>query len=127
MNYKKIFNDRYTIYEDGTIISNITRDLKTGTQKTVKPFIDKDGYKRVSLVTNNGRKKFRICRLVAINFVDNPDNKPFVNHIDCNRSNDHYSNLKWVTASENTIHGINSGNIINIRDSITGRFLKHAN
>lgn len=57
----------------------------------------KHGYFRVSLKGKN----FCIHRLVAESFIPNPDNKPYVDHIDTNIENNKASNLKWVTALEN--------------------------
>jgi hypothetical protein len=47
-------------------------------------------------------------RLVALAFVENPDpvNKKFVNHKDGVKANNHYTNLEWVTKSENELHSI---------------------
>jgi HNH endonuclease/NUMOD4 motif len=47
--------------------------------------------------------------LVAENFVEKVDGKLFVNHKDGNKTNNNYSNLEWVTMSENTIHAIRTG------------------
>lgn len=121
---KELFG-RYFIEEDGTITSKITKVKATGKQKVIQPFYDKDGYKRVSLVTDEGRKKFRVCRLVAQAYVPNPDNKPVVDHLDCDILNDHKDNLEWVTVSENTQRAIKNGQIKleERRCSKTGRFL----
>ena len=42
-------------------------------------------------------------------FISNPKNKPFINHIDCNKQNNKVSNLEWVTAKENTQHAVKTG------------------
>lgn len=56
------------------------------------------------------RKQFlRIHRMVAIAFVDNPDNKPEVNHKDGNKLNAFYKNLEWVTRLENQVHAKENG------------------
>jgi hypothetical protein len=44
---------------------------------------------------------FKIHRLVALHFIENPENKPMVDHIDRDKTNNHISNLRWVTCSEN--------------------------
>lgn len=60
------------------------------------------GYKTVRF----GKTSHRVHRLVASAFIPNPDNKPIVNHIDGDRSNNNIDNLEWVTARENNMHGI---------------------
>ena len=46
-------------------------------------------------------KKYWVHRLVAETFIPNPENKPFVDHIDRNPSNNDVTNLRWVTKQEN--------------------------
>ena len=49
----------------------------------------------------------RIHRLVASHFVDNNDPlKNIVDHIDCNKLNNQYTNLRWVTSKVNTEHAL---------------------
>lgn len=81
--------------------------------RLVKSFILKPsiacGYKRVALYKNNVPFEYKIHRLVAETFISNPENKEQVNHIDGNKTNNHVSNLEWVTRSENTIHAVKNG------------------
>lgn len=53
-----------------------------------------------------GGRKTEHCahRLVAIAFIDNPENKPQINHIDNNPSNNNVKNLEWCTVYENSLH-----------------------
>lgn len=63
------------------------------------------GYKVVCLTKNGKNKKYRVHRLVAIAFVENIDNKPHINHLDEDRTNNHSDNLEWVTPIENANYG----------------------
>ena len=71
--------------------------------------LDADGYQTVKLCSSGKAKEYRVHRLVAIAFIENPMNKPVVNHIDCNRSNNNSTNLNWCTIQENNQHTINMG------------------
>lgn len=70
------------------------------------------------IVSYKGDKKWwsnrYVHRMVATLFVPNPDNKSYVNHLDGDKSNNHYTNLEWVTARENTLHAIETGLLGNI-------------
>lgn len=66
---------------------------------------DTIGYMRVTVDSKNKS----IHQLVAIHFIPNPENKPDVNHIDCNKKNNHIDNLEWVTKQENSIKLSESG------------------
>ena len=102
LNCFNIKNGYYKIDEEGNIFSNQTN-------KIMKPKVSKDGYYTIGLRTNDGTKKFfRIHRLVAKIFIDNPLNKDIVNHIDGNKLNNHVSNLEWCTLSENQLHSIHT-------------------
>jgi len=68
-------------------------------------------YPRIKIRTNGKRNStgFMVHKLVAIAFIPNPDNKPFINHIDSNKLNNCVENLEWVTHKENMKHAVASG------------------
>lgn len=74
--------------------------------KPLKPATDKKGYLRVGLTINKKLCTKKVHRLVAIEFIPNPENKPCVNHIDGNKKNNNVLNLEWATYKENTTHAI---------------------
>jgi Mor family transcriptional regulator len=67
------------------------------------------GYWKIGLFKDKKRKEFKIHRLVAFAFIDNPENKPNINHIDGNPLNNHVLNLEWCTQSENMKHAYETG------------------
>lgn len=80
---------------------------KTG--KSMKPYLDKDGY----AIINLKQKHRKVHRLIAITFIPNPDNKPEVNHINGIRNDNRIENLQWVTRTENNRHSWTLGNQCN--------------
>lgn len=60
------------------------------------------GYIKIVLRNGNLKRAFYVHRLVAKYFIDNPEKKPCVNHIDNNPSNNNASNLEWCTKKENS-------------------------
>lgn len=66
--------------------------------------LDRYGYYKLSLSRKSTRKNFYVHRLVGIHFVENPENKPEVNHDDGIKTNNCYTNLTWMTSSENQKH-----------------------
>lgn len=79
--------------------------------KLVKIIKNKYGYMKVRLSKNKKRQEYSVHRLVALNFIPNPDSKPEVDHIDTIRSNNHVSNLRWVTKIENMNNPLSRKNI----------------
>lgn len=72
-------------------------------------------YKFVTLLINGKQKRMRVHRLVAQTFIENLDNKPYVNHINGCKSDNYVENLEWVTPSENTRHAVATGLMNNNR------------
>ena len=66
-------------------------------------------YKFVTLLINGQQKRMRVHRMVAMTFIENPDNKPYVNHINGIRYDNNVENLEWVTQSENIQHAVKTG------------------
>lgn len=70
---------------------------------------DRRGYPMVALYNRGYRKFIRVHRLVALAFIQNPEHKRTVNHIDGDKSNNNLNNLEWATDSENIIHAVKNG------------------
>ena len=66
-------------------------------------------YKQVHLLKNGVVKVYLVHRLVAQEFIPNPNDLPQVNHIDGNKYNNRIDNLEWCTASENNKHAFRIG------------------
>ena len=75
--------------------------MHTGKIREISQRTKKTGYQDVLLHKNGKRKLWSVHRLVATAFIPNPDNKPEVDHIDTNPSNNNVDNLRWVTSLEN--------------------------
>lgn len=94
--------EEYLITTNGEVINK--------NNKILKPQNNGKGYLFIRL---RNKSKFYIHRLVAINFIPNPNNLPQVNHIDGNKVNNTLSNLEWCNNSLNQIHarklGLNKG------------------
>lgn len=90
-------------YEGKYQISNLGRIWSVKRQQYMKPQKDTCGYLRIQLYTKNGKLRTeKVHRLVALAFIDNPDGKPEVNHINHVRDDNRVENLEWVTHKENS-------------------------
>lgn len=110
----KDYGSRYYVTSDGKVFTKPY--MKRGRnqsgsfmilmpEKELKGSINNTGYRQVRL---DGKLK-SVHVVVAECFLDNPENKPEVNHIDGVKSNCSVSNLEWVTRSENLRHAYDIG------------------
>ena len=85
-------------------ISNFGNVKNIITEKLLKNCINRDRYYRVDLCNNDSKKTKYIHRLVAIAFINNQNNKRCVDHIDGNKTNNNFNNLRWATSRENSMN-----------------------
>lgn len=71
---------------------------QSGKPGIITQFKNHKGY----LIVSIREKTFTVHRLVAKSFIDNPLNKPQIDHIDTDRINNNVSNLRWCTQKENS-------------------------
>lgn len=97
----KIVESKYPLQVNryGIVKNSITGNV-------LKLSINRKGYCQVGTTHKGIKITTTAHRLVALAFIPNPENKPEVNHIDGNKTNNHIDNLEWVTAKENTQHAI---------------------
>ena len=98
LNYKEIPGYKnYKLSKDGDLI----RIYKNGKVKHLKYFLNDNGYYRINLSLKGKVKPFYKHRLLAKTFIDNPENKPCIDHINQNRKDNCLANLQWATYAEN--------------------------
>ena len=89
-------------------------EFKRRKKENIKiPKTSTDGYYDITLSVNGNDKTYHIHRLVAEAFIEKPDRdeKLEVNHKDCNRKNNYFENLEWVTHDENVKYAASLGNM----------------
>lgn len=91
-----------TGYENNYSVSNmgLIKNLCSG--KILRSEAPSADYNRIGLQKDGIFNFFAVHRLVALHFVDNPENKPIVHHIDEDKWNNIFTNLKWATHKENS-------------------------
>ena len=100
------YDELYKISNYGEIKS--FKRYKDG--KLMKPKVDKDGYLEIGIRDSDSKRKFyRVHRLVAYAFIPNPNNYLYINHKDCNPSNNNVENLEWCTVEYNNQYRFEMG------------------
>lgn len=116
----KGFEGLYEISDSGKVVSldryNVDKNGKKkfypGKQlKAYKDVRNHTSYLHFTLSKDGRTKKIGLHRLLAENFIPNPENKPHINHIDNNGLNNSLSNIEWVTHSENMLHSQKQGRL----------------
>ena len=102
------------------------RKIKTGYIFRISN--DSKGYKRFTTKHKGIVFRSTVHRLVCRYFIDNQNNYDCINHIDCDRTNNHYANLEWCTKQMNTDHAVNLGRIPRkpVVNTKTGEVLRSA-
>lgn len=93
----KVPNLPFWASPDGTIYNKHGRKYK--------PVKLKNGYYRIGTRINGKPSVFLVHRLIALTFIDNPNNYPWINHKDEDRSNNSVDNLEWCTPKYNANYG----------------------
>lgn len=85
-------------------ISNYGNIKNIKKNRILKPVKNKHGYLEYTFCQNGTKKTFRIHRLVALYFIPNIYNKPYINHKNGIKTDNNVDNLEWCTAKENDTH-----------------------
>lgn len=103
-------------YEGLYAVSNMGRvrsRARAGTILILSPdIVVGKGYMQVTLQRKGARERFKVHRLVASAFIENPEGKPEVNHKDGDKWNNAAQNLEWATRKENNRHALDTGLLI---------------
>lgn len=117
----------YSVTKDGKVFSHWKRcghewEITDQPYRELKQTLNRKGYPEVCLENRNTKQHVRVHRLIALAFIPNPDGKPQINHIDCNKKNNSISNLEWVTNTENHSHKMENG--LNVAISGDNHYMK---
>ena len=97
-------------------ISNLGRVKNKKTGKIRKTTINNKGYEQIIVYINKKAKTYYIHRLVANNFVNNPNNLKEVNHINENKLDNRADNLEWCSGEYNLHFGTRIQRILKTKE-----------
>ena len=125
----KGYEGRYQVSNKGLVKSLTHVTIREDGKKLpikgriLKPMSNFNGYLQVSLCDSSGKvKRFYVHRLVCEAFHENPKNKPCVNHIDEDKTNNIASNLEWCTYEENNNHGTHNARAAKTKSKPVGQY-----
>lgn len=101
----EVFGGNYSVSSEGRVRSNGLLKGKNSKVRILKTEMSKKGYLRVGLVKDGKQKKYLVHRLVAIAFLDNPNNLPDVNHKNECKTDNRLINLEWMSRRDNMNYG----------------------
>lgn len=101
--WKSIDKDGSYQISNGGMIRRAKNGHTTSAGRILKPWINNDGYYKIRILAI-GKKNMFLHRLVADAFIPNPNNKPFINHINGIKTDNRVENLEWTTTDENNKH-----------------------
>ena len=102
--YINLSGEEWKILEENSMysISNFGRVKNNNTNILLHPDIYNKGYYRITIKVNNHKTTLFIHRLVAKYFIENNNGYNTIDHIDGNKLNNVYTNLRWCSIKENT-------------------------
>lgn len=115
----KGFDGNYSASTKGRVKSNGLLKGKNSKVRILKTEMSKKGYLRVGLTKDGKQKKYLVHRLVAIAFLDNPNNLPEVNHRNEIKTDNRVENLEWMSRRDNMNYGDRT------KKAVTTRFLNN--
>ena len=111
----KELEGNYSVSSEGRVRSNGLLKGKNSKVRILKTELSSKGYLRVGLTKDGKQKKYLVHRLVAIAFLDNPNNLPDVNNKNEFKTDNRLINLEWMSRKDNMNYGDRTKKAINTR------------